>query len=238
VVLGGIRDPSELLTRLLEGGHAVIAGRLAGALRRLNQAAIADEIVATMKAADHDVREAAPPEDEHTLTPARRSVSPIAARLHTLWASARDTVLAEFPKARGLPDDHDAYLHQIDEVYQLDAYHSLSIEGYQVTPELVQRVATGVWDPERQPSDRESSNALAARGYWLAFRRVREAVRRILASAGEIEILRSAHRAWYRDMWSPHVAAGLLGASSTKASSPQTRAPRNGPSKRRSRART
>ena len=28
----------------------------------------------------------------------------------------------------------------IDEVYKLDAYHSLSIEGYQVTPELVQAV--------------------------------------------------------------------------------------------------
>ena len=213
VVLGGIRDPSELLSRLLEGGHAVIAGRLAGAFRRLSQAAIADEIVATMKAADHDVRETDPLEDEHTLTPQRRSVSPIVARLHTLWASARDTVLAEFPKARGLPQDHDACLHQIDEVYQLDAYHSLSIEGYQVTPELVQRVATGAWDPGQQPSDRDSSNALAARGYWLAFQRARDTVRRILASANGIEILRTAHREWFRDMFSPHVAAGLLDAS-------------------------
>jgi len=214
VVLGGIRDPSELLARLLEGGHAIVAGRLAGAFRRLGQAAIAGEIVAAMKAADHDVRETDPLDVERSLAPARRSASPIVARLHTLWASARDAVLAEFPKARGLPEDHDAYLQQIDEVYKLDAYHSLSIEGYQVTPELVQRVATGVWDPERQPSDRENLNALAARGYWLAFQRVRETVRRILASAGDIEILRSAHREWYRDMFSPHVAAGLLGASS------------------------
>jgi len=55
VVLGGIRDPSELLSRLLEGGHAVIAGRLAGVFRRLSQAAIADEIVAegNLRGIDH-----------------------------------------------------------------------------------------------------------------------------------------------------------------------------------------
>jgi len=213
VVLGSIRDPSELLSRLLEGGHAIVAGRLAGSFRRVGHAAIADEIVATMMAADHDVRETDPLDTGRTLAQAPRSASPIVARLHTLWASARDSVLAEFPKPHGLPDDHEAYLHLIDEVYKLDAYHSLSIEGYQVTPELVQRVATGARDPERQPSDRENSNALAARGYWLAFQRVRETVRRILVSAGDIEILRSAHRDWYREMFSPHVVAGLLGAS-------------------------
>jgi Fic/DOC family protein len=213
VVLGSIREPSELIARLLEGGHAIIAGRLAGALRRLGQAAIADEIVAAMKAADHDVRETDPLDPELRHAPSPRSVSPIVARLHTLWASARNTVLTEFPRPRGLPADHDAYLQRIDEVYKLDAYHSLSIEGYQVTPALIQRVATGAWDPEHQPSDRENSNALAARGYWLAFQRVRETVRRILVSGGDIELLRSAHRDWYREMFSPHVALGLLGAS-------------------------
>lgn len=213
VVLGRVREPSELLSRLLEGGHAVIAGRLAGSFRRLGRAAIADEIVAAMRAADHDVRETDPLDPDRAVAPVLRSASPIVARLHTLWASARDTVLAELPNAPGLPGDRDAYLRRIDETYKLDAYHSLSIEGYQVTPELVQCVATGVWDPERQPSDRESASALAARGYWLAFQRVRDTVRRILDSAGGIEILRSVHRDWYRDMFSPHVAAGLLGAS-------------------------
>jgi Fic family protein len=132
------------------------------------------------------------------------------ARLQTLWASARDTVLAELPKPPGLATDHDAYLRMIDGVYELDAYHSLSIEGYQVTPDLVHRVATGSWDPERAASDRETSNALAARGYWLAFQRVRETVRRILVSRGDIQIVRSAHRDWYRELFAPHVTSGLL----------------------------
>src|SRR5262245_17357633 len=51
VVLGGIRDPSELLSRLLEGGHSVIAGRLAGAFRHLGFPRVADEIASAMKAA-------------------------------------------------------------------------------------------------------------------------------------------------------------------------------------------
>ena len=76
----------------------------------------------------------------------------------------------------------------------LDAYHSLSIEGYQVTPELVQRAAMGAWDPDGEAGDRETANALAARGYWLAFQRVREVVRRVLTTSGDIGILRSAHR--------------------------------------------
>ena len=37
VVLAGIRDASELLRLLLDGGHSAIAGRLAGALRRVGQ---------------------------------------------------------------------------------------------------------------------------------------------------------------------------------------------------------
>jgi len=212
VVLGRIREPSELLARLLAGGHPVIAGRLAGALRRLRRAALADEIVAAMKSADHAVHETDPFDAERPLAPAPRAAPPIVARLHTLWASARDAVLAEFPPAPGLPRGRASYLRRIDEAYQLDAYHSLSIEGYQVTPELVGRVVSGAWDPERQLTDRDSANALAARGYWLAFRQVRKTVEHVLDAGGDIAALRAAHRSWYREMFSPHVAAGLLTA--------------------------
>ena len=46
-----------------------------------------------------------------------------------------------------------------------DAYHSLSIEGYRVTDELIQRVATGDWNPEQHASDADARNAMAAHGY-------------------------------------------------------------------------
>jgi hypothetical protein len=37
VVRASLRDPSELLRRLLEGGRSVVAGRLAGAFRRIGR---------------------------------------------------------------------------------------------------------------------------------------------------------------------------------------------------------
>jgi Fic family protein len=55
---------------------------------------------------------------------------------------------------------------------------------------------------------------MAARGYWLAFQRVQEALPGIIAepsSAGPV--VREQHRAWYRDLFEPAVAAGLLDAS-------------------------
>ena len=38
-------DASEILAKLLEGGHSVIAGRLAGAFRNIGRNRIADEMV-------------------------------------------------------------------------------------------------------------------------------------------------------------------------------------------------
>jgi hypothetical protein len=210
VALRSILDPRALLGRLLDGGHAGVAGRLAGAFRRVGLASISSEIVAGMRAAEHDVREADPFAPEHLMTARRRPAPPLIARLRALWMAAREAVLASFPPAPGLPADRDGYLQRVDGIYELDAYHSLSIEGYQVTPELVQQVAAGAWDPERAPADQESLNALAARGYWLAFRRVRKTVKDVLTSARGHDVVRAAHREWYREMFSPHVAAGLL----------------------------
>jgi len=59
-VLASFHDVSGLLRRLLEGGHTVVAGRLAGALRHIGRDDYAGEIVATMKAAGYDVRENSP----------------------------------------------------------------------------------------------------------------------------------------------------------------------------------
>ena len=57
VVLASIRDASDVIRRLLDGGRSVVAGRLAGAFRHSSRSEIADEILATMKSAGYDVRE-------------------------------------------------------------------------------------------------------------------------------------------------------------------------------------
>jgi Fic family protein len=96
-------------------------------------------------------------------------------------------------------------------MYTQDAYHSLSIEGYRVTPQLIDRVRSGDWAPDQSPEDRERRDALAARGYWQAFQRVKATVADVLADpASAAPLTRDQHRAWYRDLFQPAVAAGIL----------------------------
>ena len=58
-----IKDASDVLALLLEGGHSTVAGRLAGAFRNSGQQRIADDIVKTMEKAGYTVRETDPFED-------------------------------------------------------------------------------------------------------------------------------------------------------------------------------
>jgi hypothetical protein len=96
-------------------------------------------------------------------------VPPLVARLRAIWESRREAVIEIFPKAPGLPADKDAYMKFVEDIYESDAYHSLSIERYSVTPELIDRMREGSWNPEIDENDRKNRDALAARGYYLAF---------------------------------------------------------------------
>ena len=213
VALSRIRDASDVLGRLLDGGHSAVAGRLAGAFRRVGRAEVADEILSAMKAAGYDVRESDPFEARQVFAAVNSAAAPIAGRLQAMWESMRESVLEVFPAAPGLPEDRAAYLHFIDEIYQADAYHSLSIEGYRVSPELIERVRSGDWNPADHDADRGSRDALAARGYWQAFQRVKESVSEIIAGGNPGALVRAAHREWYRELFQPCVAAGLIPAS-------------------------
>ena len=105
------------------------------------------------------------------------------------------------------------YLEQVKEAYRDDAYHSLSIEGYQVTPALVERVRSGNWNPRDVEPDGQQRDALAARGYWQASQAVQEAVTNILDGADAGERFRTDHAQWYFQLFQPFVAAGLYDAS-------------------------
>ncbi len=209
-VLATIRDPSRLLASLLEGGHSTIAGRLAGAFRNNGRDAIADEIVKTMTAAGYSVRENDPFEDRPALALPARETSPYVSRIRLLWQKMRKPVIAQFPKAPGLPRHVAVYKKGVDEAYVTDAYHSLSIEGYRVSPDLIERMRSGMWHPDGNEQDREQRNAMAARGYFQAFQAVQQSIGRILKGQNPGEVAREDHRAWYREMCAPSVTAGLL----------------------------
>ncbi len=205
-----IRDASGLLARLLEGGHTVIAGRLAGAFRNVGRGRIADDIVKTMLAAGYDVRERDPFADKPSLVFAARERSPYVNRIRLLWQKMREPVIDRFPKAPGLPRNVQVYMKRVDDAYVADAYHSLSIEGYRVTRQLIERVRSGSWNPDANEGDREQHNAMAARGYWLAHQAVRESVRRVLRRETPGLVADEDHGTWYRELFAPSVSAGLL----------------------------
>jgi fido (protein-threonine AMPylation protein) len=210
VALAGISDASAVLRRLLNGGHSVVAGRLAGGFRRVGRPEVADEIVAAMKAANYTVRETDPFDAQQTFGMLRPATAPIVGRMQAIWRVMREPVMIAFPKAPDLPRDRGDYLKFVDEIYKNDAYHSLSIEGYSVTPELIDRARAGGWDPDHHDDDRKDRDALAARGYWQAFQAVKASVSEIIVGANPGALARTAHRDWYRELFQPSVAAGLL----------------------------
>ncbi len=140
-----------------------------------------------------------------------RDLSPYATRIRLMWKSMRDAVLAVTPS---VPDgmDIDAYMKDVEDRYRLDAYHSLSIEGYKVSEELIEKVRSGNWMPDDNASDKEDKAALAARGYWQAFQEVKKSLRAILDGRNAGEVVEKGHRIWYREMFAPFVMAGIIKA--------------------------
>ena len=211
--LAMVKDASGLLAKLLDGGHSVIAGRLTGAFRNIGKDKIANEIIGTMKSAGYDVREIDTFADKLPVTLSSRETSPYVNRIKIMWSQMRQTVINNFPKASGLANDVEDYLKQVEDNYSEDAYHSLSIEGYRVSPELIERVRSGDWNPEEKKEDNEQKNAMAARGYYLAFQEVKKSIKSILEGNNPGIVADRDHGTWYRELFAPSVTSGILKAA-------------------------
>jgi Fic family protein len=127
-----------------------------------------------------------------------------------MWQQMREYITGNFPQPPGLPVDRERYLKHVDDVYVTDAYHSLSIEGYRVSRELIERVRSGDWNPDNDEEDRQRPDALAARGYWQSHQRVRETVARIITGENPGAATDADHSDWYQELFGPSVTAGLL----------------------------
>ncbi len=210
IALLGMRDTSDLVRQLLDGGRSVVAGRLAGALRACGQDDLADHVVGTMRGMGHAVVETNPFADPVPALGTVRGESPYVTRLRLMWAAMRDEVIASFPAEPGLPADTAAYMAAVRDTYVRDAYNSLSIEGYRVTNALIERVASGNWDPQHTQADQMSKDAMAARGYFLARQHVERSIQKILQGENAGRVVAQDHRQWFRELFAPSVDAKLL----------------------------
>ncbi len=204
-----VRDASQVLVLLLEGGRTTVAGRLAGAFRNIGRDRIANDIVKAMQTAGYEIREKDPFDDTVQLISPSREQPPYVNRIRLMWQQMRAPILRQFPASAGRPTDIAAYLKAADDNYVTDAYHSLSIEGYRVSPDLIERVRSGEWNPDKNQEDLGTRDALAARGYWQAFQAVRKSVRKVLQDINPGAVADDDHGDWYREMFGPSVTAGL-----------------------------
>jgi hypothetical protein len=163
-----------------------------------------------MQTAGYDIREKDPFEDPANLIFPAREQPPYVTRIRLMWQQMRAPILGRFPTAPGPHSDIDTVLKAIDDNYVTDAYHSLSIEGYRVSPDLIQRVRSGDWNPDTSEDDSRHRDALAARGYWQAYQAVRTSVRKVLQGGNPGAIADDDHGDWYREMFGPSVTAGLV----------------------------
>lgn len=208
IALASLNDVTDLARILLGGSHSVIAGRLAGALRQIGRGEMADNLLATMRVAGYNVTETNPFTQPISMTPGARPESPYVQRLRLLWADFRENVVTVLPAPASVPADSDQILLDVEARYVADAYHSLSIEGYRVTPELIEKVRQGNWDPDG--ADRTTRDAMAARGYFEAHNEVKVSIARILEGNNPGEELRKVHGGWHRALFAPSVQAGVL----------------------------
>lgn len=214
IALATIRNASELLPTLLAGNKMVTAaGRLAAAFEFVKRPEEAERIQKAFAKFKITLKLVNPFElAEPTISPSKER-SPYVLRLRSMWAEWRQDVINAFPPSPGLKNQGNGYLAQVDERYVADAYNSLSIEGYRVTDQLIERMARGDWNPDGDPEHDKTRDALAARGYYLAFQAVKESIGKVLAKDNAGLVVKRDHHDWYAELFGPAVTAGLVEAS-------------------------
>jgi hypothetical protein len=209
-LLPAVADVSRIL---LEGGLVTDAGRLAGAFRVIGDSQKADQIVRDMQAAGLSITEENPFEN-HSPVLVGRIKSAYAGRIEAMWKKMRQTVIEMFPEPHEVsPSKQERVIKVILDRYKHDAYHSLSIEGYEVTEELIQKIAENKWSPEADPKDQEQINVMAAKGYFEAFKKVIESVKNVIEGENPGKVFEEDLQDWYRALFSSSVQAGIIKAS-------------------------
>jgi hypothetical protein len=210
IALRSIKAPAEISRLIMRYNFKTVASRLLGAfifLKDENTAAVIKNDLATV---GMSIAPTNPFQQKTPLLKATRLTSPYAGRIYAMWAEVRDDVIKNFVSPPGLPKDNAKYLNELDEIYQYDAYNSLSIEGYHVTDELINKVKNNHWNPIGNEYDSNIRNAMAAKGYYDAFREVKSCIKQIIAGNNAAAIVKENLQKWYKNLFGPSVKAGIL----------------------------
>lgn len=213
IALAMVRDVSSLILALTTLGNQTAAARVAGALQFVGRGTEAQVLIDALSAPGQKLYPKNPFEASSPTLVASRDKSPYVLRLRAMWRDWREVVIEHFPPAPGLPTDiteTTEFLKNVDDRYASDAYNSLSIEGYDVTDELIERVARGNWNPDNDEQHKKDRDTLAARGYYQAFGAVKQTMARIFKGERVGDAVRFDHQLWYAALFGTAVSAGIL----------------------------
>jgi hypothetical protein len=208
-----ISSAADISRVLLTLQSPTAASRIAGAYKRLGHENWAEQIIHDLTAAGQNVT-AHDPFDKQPLYlgSIEKLTSPYSGRIKAMWEKMRPVVIENFPKPPAHRDSKKS-LKIIERLYSEDAYHSLSIEGYQVTEELIRKIKEGQWNPDSNQPDNELRNAFAAKGYLGTFRAVTTSVTKSLKGENPGKVFANDLQTWYRELFAPSVQASLMPAS-------------------------
>ena len=217
IALKSIRDVSIVISSLISLNRMdTSAARLSGAYRYLGRPNDADNIRETytsltgIKITSFNPFNTIKPIFDNTQL--RRS--PYASRVEELWQkySTKINELSGDLESKNI--DTKTLLLELDEKYTQDAYHSLSIEGYKVTTELIEKIKQGNWNPAQNEEDKETKDALAAKGYYEAFEELKLNILESLKLKEKIENnILNLQSKLYKKLFLPSVQANILKAS-------------------------
>lgn len=207
VALESIHYPDELIEVILKYQFKRPAARLLRAYQYLGNSPMVYALEAVLERMGTRVKEENPFITPEPLIKLSRHKSPYYARILTLWNSMREDVIKNFPQ----PVPHTSnWEKQMEDLYVQDAYNSLSIEGYEVDENLIERVKKGEWNPLTNQGDQQTRSALAARGYFEAHLEVKKTLRDILNGKNPGDAIADDLSKWYYALFNPNVRAGIL----------------------------
>lgn len=204
----------KLADALIRLKNMASAGRIIGAFNALNMHAESKKLEIIITGVFGDIKIVNPFVIEPVILGGKKKEAASAGRVRIMWQQMRQDVIDGFVQcepefdfySRPLPET----LNMIADLYARDAYNSLSIEGYKVTPELIERVSKGDWSPDSIEHDKEVRDALAARGYFDAFNNVKASLTEAYNREDLNYLIDVGITQWYTSLFTPCVTSGLI----------------------------
>jgi Fic family protein len=135
----------------------------------------------------------------------------ISLKLEAMWNSFRDRVYDIGKNIQRNSFRTNEIETMFEMVKQEDMYHSLSIEGYKITDELINKVIKGNWHPEIDSEDKKTKDALAAKGYADTFNEIKkDIIEEMNSGSYSNQFVKKLHSKWFVKLFGPSVQSGLL----------------------------